>query len=359
MRRDTWASTPQARDEQLAILLNAYAGERAYDAQTLSTLTGVFATIIGVLSVVGSALAFGTLHPHGLIELFTAVLPIIPVPFLAWGAVCAHNVIVRGEVIAIYEDALRRYARLSILETDGGAGLPVPFGNAVVGRVWWASGSLMMSGAFFVIACMYLGILGASAYKSWSHDVPLTIVVLVVSLVAFSTLTRSYLRAFAPKTFVEETAKKLLGVTIDLPGPRREELPLSAMRDAVTHRFTAEPVIARIIGYNIKRWVIVNILGFVFTGAIAYLVYERFHRPSPQPRTRALIDAGSLATAMNSGSVPRVTQLGDGGWFVQIDPHTCFRVSTRKFDLETTHGFAVVSCAIQPRPSQPDRAAGK
>src|SRR5438105_12478718 len=64
---DTFARVEsQRRGEQLSILLEAYNGERAYDAQTLSSITGVFATIIGVLSVVGSAVAFASLHPQGL-----------------------------------------------------------------------------------------------------------------------------------------------------------------------------------------------------------------------------------------------------------------------------------------------------
>ncbi|HET7567931.1 MAG TPA: hypothetical protein VFJ91_08070 [Gaiellaceae bacterium] len=331
----SWSDDTGQRAAQVQVLLQAYATERTFDAQTTTTLTGVFATIIGILSLVGSLLAFESLHPAGLPEYLVIGLPVIPLPFLAWGAVCAHTIIARGEIIALYEAALRHYAQLRLHGTDAKPGLPVPFGSALIGRVWWARGSWPMSIAFFVIGLMYLGIVGVSAYFAWQRSFWFDVGVSFPSLFAFVfVILLTYFRAFNnPRGFVEGEAATVFGATVPFPPDLRQR-----------------SILWRTVGYRFRSFVVLALVACAAAAVAFYFATQRLGKSTPDtPATKPVLFAGQLGVSIGA----HVVKIKPGDrpyWLVYYqddrasDQPLCFQINPANFDLSNFHGFAWIRC---------------
>jgi hypothetical protein len=316
--------------DQRSLLVQAYVSERVYDAQTLSALTGVFATIIGVLSVVGSALAFGSLHPRGLVVLLLAFLPVIPLPFLAWGAQCANIITTRGEVIAMYEEALQDVFDMRLGE-DRPTGLPVPFGTALVSRAWWGRGRWVMTLGLFVIAVMYLLILGVSAY--YARQFRFVVLADLICGGGFYYILLAYARAFFPHEYVARVVSEVFGPTA-VPAlafsPNREKYLIGK----ALPRGIARPVVLGVV-----------VFGVAFFGYYSQ-VWRHQNLRGNATGTQAAFFGAELAKAMNNrvlSLTPMTHKKSE--WLLRFDrPAQCFILDTKHFDLAGPRGFSVVRC---------------
>jgi hypothetical protein len=146
-------------DRELDALLHAYAAERADDAQVAGTLVALFATSVGLLSLIGFALfhAKSGSVPGWAI----ALAPLLPIPFIAYGAMLSYVSNVRGKVIDTYEERIR--------EGLGGIReecVPAPFGHTVVSRAWKSKFGGWVIGVTCVV---FIGLYVVVLYESFRY----------------------------------------------------------------------------------------------------------------------------------------------------------------------------------------------
>ena len=79
-------------EHERALLLKAYELERLDDIQAASTMLSLLAPTLGLLSLMGFALINADSLPAWLL----ALVPLAPLPFIAFGALYAHLAQVRG-----------------------------------------------------------------------------------------------------------------------------------------------------------------------------------------------------------------------------------------------------------------------
>jgi hypothetical protein len=114
---------------ELDSLLNAYAAERTDDAQSVSTMFGLLATAVGLLSLIGFALLHA--KSDALPAWAIALAPLVPLPFVAYGALLTHLSNVRGQVIDLYEHRIR-----GLVGGNRGEYVPAPFGHTILNSIW-------------------------------------------------------------------------------------------------------------------------------------------------------------------------------------------------------------------------------
>src|SRR5207249_1484213 len=141
-------------------LLRLYEIERAEDAQTLSSITGLLTTAVGLLSLIGSALIVAS-RAEDFPGWLLALLPFVPFPFIAYGAMYTHVLTVRGYLIDQYERELQT--------SDIRAGTaPVPGTHLLLGRIWKGTrGNIAMGVTLVALLVMYLAILVGSFRYAW------------------------------------------------------------------------------------------------------------------------------------------------------------------------------------------------
>jgi hypothetical protein len=116
--------------ERLDVLLAAYSAERADDSQTVTSMFGLLTAAIGLVTIIGFALVNHDSIPSWLI----ALAPLLPVPFVAFGALLANVAQLRGRVIDNYEREIRHLLR----NHDHPENL-VPYGHTLLDeRIWRA-----------------------------------------------------------------------------------------------------------------------------------------------------------------------------------------------------------------------------
>jgi hypothetical protein len=91
-------------DADFELLLKTYELDRGDDAQALSSMYTLFATITSLLSLLGFALINHSKIPPWIV----ALAPLLPLPFIAIGALHAMTATVRGNVLDLTERELRR-----------------------------------------------------------------------------------------------------------------------------------------------------------------------------------------------------------------------------------------------------------
>jgi hypothetical protein len=145
---------------RLEVLLKAYELERADDANTPSVIIALLTTSVGLLSLVGFALV----NSSSIKPWIIAVLPLVPFPFIAFGAIFAHLVVFRGHYIDALERELHRRTDNWRVED-----VAIPSGHHLMGRAWWSRrvnvGIWLM---FIALAVLYGGIVWESFNLSFS-----------------------------------------------------------------------------------------------------------------------------------------------------------------------------------------------
>jgi hypothetical protein len=114
---------------RLETLLHAYVAERADDTQTVTSIFGLLTTTIGLITLIGFALVNSSSVPGWMI----ALAPILPMPFIAFGALLTQVAQIRGRVIDDYE----REIRMLVREADQENKTLVPYGHTVLDRRVW------------------------------------------------------------------------------------------------------------------------------------------------------------------------------------------------------------------------------
>lgn len=155
---DQSALSPSDRE----LLLKAYELERLDDIQAASTFLTLLAPIIGLLSLIGFALINAVSLPKWLI----ALVPLAPLPFAAYAALYTHLAQVRGLMLDHYECELRRHSGVIV------AGLRVPFGHRVLGRIWVSAyARVVIAISALALGAMYVAIV-VVAFRDARYDEP-------------------------------------------------------------------------------------------------------------------------------------------------------------------------------------------
>jgi hypothetical protein len=147
--------------EKLEVLLKAYEIERTEDSDAWAVSIALVTASVGLMSLV----AFALVHAGDgeLPAWLIALLPIPPLPFMAFGALHAHISQVRGVVINLYESELRRL----VPNRD----VPAPFGHSIAMRVWVGLfGRVAIGIAGVSYLTMYIAVLVESYRHSHEQD---------------------------------------------------------------------------------------------------------------------------------------------------------------------------------------------
>lgn len=156
------ALRPLTAEEEFEVLLKAYELERLDDVQMASSFIGLLAPTLGLLSLMGFALVNAESIPKWLV----ALVPIAPLPFIAFGAMYAHLATVRGLLLDGYERALRGSSAVIA------GGLVVPSGHHILGRVWNGLYSRIVIGtSTAALGSLYVAAI-VVAFNDSRHDQP-------------------------------------------------------------------------------------------------------------------------------------------------------------------------------------------
>jgi hypothetical protein len=179
----------------LDALLKLYASERQVDAPSPGFMIGLLATTIGLVGLAG-AVTSGQFSGW-----VAALAPLLPIPFMAFGALISQVAQARGEVIDEYEREIRRL----LVATTGEATL-VPLGSTVR-RVWtgWYGRSVVAL-AFVALLTGYVAVV-VQSYRlaRVDHDV-LALAALVLASLSTALIVALYFVALRPKWVIGEVA---------------------------------------------------------------------------------------------------------------------------------------------------------
>lgn len=175
----------------LAVLLQAYAAERADDTPTTASFLALVGTILGFLTIIGFALTHASSIPAWAI----AVVPVPTIPFIAFGTIVAYAAQVRGTVIDDYERRLRKLT----FETSTEKIAP-PYGHTLLNRVLWQHwfGKTAIGLAFFALLPIYLGVLVVSYRDAHSGAPVIALASLIGCSVALAVLIVLFVIALFP-----------------------------------------------------------------------------------------------------------------------------------------------------------------
>jgi hypothetical protein len=165
-------------ERELDVLLHAYAAERADDAEAAGTVVALFATSVGLLTLIGFILIH---HKSGSVPGWAiALAPLLPFPFLAYGAMLAHLSNARGQIIDIYEKRIQ--------ERLGGVSeghVPAPFGHTLISQAWKTLlGGVVVIGSSVVFIGLYVAVLIESFRDARNSEYDLALMVLVACSLA-------------------------------------------------------------------------------------------------------------------------------------------------------------------------------
>jgi len=183
------------------LVLRLYEIERAADSQTLNSITALLTTAVGLLSLIGSALIFAS-RTEDFPGWLLALLPFVPFPFIAYGAMYTHVLTVRGYLIDQYEQELQT----SDIGTEPS---PVPQTHILLGRIWKGTrGNIAMGVTLGVLLLMYIAILVGSFRYAWRTNPVIAAVSLAACATALTAVIGVYWFALLPERFVQREASR-------------------------------------------------------------------------------------------------------------------------------------------------------
>ena len=185
------------------MLLKAYEMERLDDLQMASAFLALLAPTLGLLSLMGFALINAASIPKWLI----ALVPVTPLPFIAFGAMYAQLATVRGLLIDGYERTLRAAS------TVVAGGLSIPSGHQVLGRVWNGLYSRVVIGiSSIALGSLYVAAIVVSFRDARAEEPVLAWFGLVFSSVCTLVLCSIYALALWPERTLRKYSADLRSV---------------------------------------------------------------------------------------------------------------------------------------------------
>lgn len=188
-------------EHERGLLLKAYELERLDDIQSASTMLALLAPTLGLLSLIGFALVNADSLPAWLL----ALVPLPPLPFMAYGALYAHLAQVRGALIDRYERELRNNFDVTA------GGLRVPSGHQVLGRIWTTTfGRLVVAISALSLFAVYVAVLVVSFRDARKAEPALAYFGLVFASCATGLIIALYIVALWPERALRRHAADLV-----------------------------------------------------------------------------------------------------------------------------------------------------
>ena len=179
-------------EARLAILLQAYAAERADDTPTTASFLALVGTVLGFLTIIGFVLTHDSAVPAWAI----AVLPVSTIPFIAYGTIVAHVAQIRGAVIDDYEKRLRALQPPPPTEQ-----IAPPYGHGLLNRMVWQHwfGRTAIGLASLALVPLYVGVLIECYRHSHTGEPTLALASLIGCSVALLILLALFVVALFPE----------------------------------------------------------------------------------------------------------------------------------------------------------------
>ncbi len=198
------ASPPTLTRDQRELLIASYQAERGDETAAFASVLSLLAATIGLLTIMGFALVAANRHqvPAWLV----ALIPLPPLPFMAFGALQSMLARVRGKVIESYESALIAAHGAPMAEN-----VPVPSGLLMLREVWlgWF-GRVVIGVSWLALLSMYV----AALVESFRYSIDKAPVLAIASLAGCSTgalvIMCLYVAALWPERLMNRVGRRLV-----------------------------------------------------------------------------------------------------------------------------------------------------